>query len=92
MQSWGILRSQIVRAHLGARRSLTTHLRALEQGAPMTEPTDDQRRMAAMLNLHPDTPDDWPMDIIDWLIEIKATAPRRADFDLELRKVLRRRW
>ncbi|MCK1430922.1 hypothetical protein [Bradyrhizobium sp. 87] len=58
----------------------------------MSEPTDDQRRMAAMLNLHPDTPDDWPMDIIDWLIETKATAPKRGDFELELNKVLRRRW
>jgi hypothetical protein len=55
----------------------------------MTAPTDEQRRMAQMLNLHPDMPEDWPMAIIDWLIDIKATqAPDY--YAQQLHKVLRR--
>jgi hypothetical protein len=33
-------------------------------------PTDLQSEMARRLHLNPNTPDDWPLDIIDWLIEL----------------------
>jgi hypothetical protein len=58
----------------------------------VVQPTDEQRRMADMLNLFPDTPEDWPMGIIDWLIELKATAPTQEDFDRDLARVRRLRY
>lgn len=47
----------------------------------------ERRRMAQMLGLHPERPDTWPLDTIDWLINIQRTRPQR-DLDLEIRRVV----
>lgn len=37
----------------------------------MSEPTYDQYRMARCLNLDPRNPSDWPMEIIDRMVELE---------------------
>ena len=44
----------------------------------MSEPTEDQYRMAACFNLNPDYPDRWPMEIINRMIKLEKTHGRDA--------------
>lgn len=49
---------------------------------------DKRRRMASVLNLHPELPDSWPLDLIDHLIWVEENRPA-VDFYCELQRVTR---
>ncbi len=50
--------------------------------------TIEQRRMADLLNLHPERLDTWPMNLIDHLIWIKTHRPK--DFYAEFVRCTKR--